>query len=476
MTCSSTPSGPLKSFLMSAALCMTVAILIPTYGWSQSAEGGVQINVGEAKVRKSLLALTPLLHLGAPSPDPNIKKAGVDIFNTLQNDLDVSSYFQMISANAFLEDTSKVGLRPAPGEPNGFDFAKWKQIGAEFLIRAGYTVSGSNLNLKTFVYNVNRAELVLGREYNGPLSATRRIAHTFANDIIKALTGKDGYFLSKIAFTSDRGGRGFTEVFVADWDGYNAKQITDHKSITSSPAWSPDGKTVAYTGLVLHQKANRRNHSMFTYEIYSGRRFLLSSRPGVNSGAVFHPTLPRIFLTISQGGSPDVFSINLEGEDFKRLTTGPSGAMNIEPAISPDGKTIAFSSDRGGRPALYTMNIDGTNVKRLTMMPNAANSPAWSPDGKRIAFAAWDVNRFDIFIIDAGGTNIKRLTDARKANGRPAFNEDPTFSPDGRQIMFSSDRTGKKQLYIISADGTNERRITADSFNYKKPKWHPGSQ
>lgn len=437
---------------------------------------GVYINVGEAKVKRSLLALPPVIHLGAPGTDPNIKKIGTDLFNTIQNDLDVSSYFQFINPNAYLEDPSKVGLRPAPGEPNGFDLAKWRQIGTEFLIRAGYTVTGSTVLLKTYVYHIHKAELVLGREYQGNISEVRRIAHTFSNDVIKALTGKDGYFLSKIAVSSDRNGKGWSEIYVMDWDGYNPKAITDHKTIANSPAWSPDGKTVAYTALVFHQKANRRNHSMFTYEVYSGKRFLISSRPGVNSGAVFHPLLPRLFLTISQGGSPDVFSMNLEGEDFRRLTTGPSGAMNIEPAISPDGKTVLFSSDRGGRPALYTMNTDGTGLKRLSKVENATNSPAWSPDGKKIAFAAWDVNRFDIFIMNSDGTGLQRLTDARKANGKAAFNEDPTFSPDGRQIMYSSNRTGKRQLFIVNSDGTNERRITADNYNYQKPKWSPKMQ
>lgn len=458
--------------LLIFAIILTVSA---EFGFAQGT-GGVLINVGEAKVKKSLLALPPLLHLGVTSADPNIKKTGAELFNTIQNDLDVASYFQFVPQDAFLEDTAKIGLRPAPGEPNGFDFAKWKQIGAEFLVRAGYTVTGSSVKMQVYVYQVSKAELVFGREYQGTVTGARRLAHTFSNDLIKSLTGKEGYFLSKIAVSSDRAGNGWSEIFVMDWDGYNPKKITDHKTITNSPAWSPDGKTVAYTAMVLHEKANRRNHSMFTYEIYTGKRFLLSSRPGVNSGAVFHPTLNRIFLTVSQGGSPDIFSMNLEGEDFKRLTNGPSGAMNIEPTVSPDGKTILFSSDRGGKPALYTMGIDGSNLRRLTLVPNATNSPAWSPDGKKIAFAGWDVNRFDIYIMNSDGTGLQRLTDARKPNGRAAFNEDPTFSPDSRQVLFASDRTEKKQLFIVNADGTSERRITADNFNYKKPKWSPTAQ
>lgn len=438
---------------------------------SEEAKSGVYINVGEAKVKRSLLALPPFLFLGTPSSDSLIKKVGTDLFNTVQNDLDVSAYFQFISQAAFLEDTSKVGLRPAPGEANGFNFANWKQIGSEFLVRAGYNVVRGNVTFETYVYHVPQAKLILGKQYQGLAKDARRIAHTFANDVIQALTGKPGYFLSKIVVTSDKAGSGWREVYVMDWDGYNETKITSHQSVALSPAWAPDGKSVAYTAYAYHPKAKTRNADLFLYEIFSGKRFLLSSRPGINSGAAFNPDGKRIFLTVSQGGNPDIFSINLDGEDLKRITNGPNGAMNVEPSISPDGKKIAFSSDRSGRPMIYIMDIGGGDAKRVTFAGRYNASPQWSPDGKKITFAGWDSDHFDIFIMNSDGTGLERLTQARKTNGKWSNNEDPTFSPDGRQIMFISDRTGKKQVFIVNADGTNERRITADTHNYAKPKW-----
>lgn len=434
-------------------------------------KSGILINVGDAKVKKSLIALPPFLHLGMPSPDPNIKKVGTDLFNTVLNDLDVSNYFQFIAQNAFLEDTSKVGLRPAPGDPNGFNFTNWKQIGTDFLVRAGYKILKENVTFEVYVYHIPQAKLVLGKEYQGQLKDVRRIAHTFASELIESLTGKKGYFNSKIVVSSDKGGNQFKEIYVMDWDGYNEKKITDHKSIAISPAWSPDGKVVAYTAYAYHEKAKTRNADLFLYEIYTGKRFLISSRPGINSGAAYEPSGKLIYLTLSQSGNPDIFTLNSDGENLKRITNGPNGAMNVEPAISPDGRKIAFSSDRSGRPMIYVMNVDGSDLKRLTIAGRYNASPSWSPDSKKLAFAGWDSEHFDIFIMNADGTGMERLTTARKANGKNANNEDPTFSPDGRQIMFASDRTGKKQIYIVNADGTNERRITSDNANYFKPKW-----
>lgn len=432
---------------------------------------GIYINVGDAKIKRSLLALTPFLYFGSQGGDVTVKKIGTELFNTVQNDLDVSAYFQFINSAAFLEDTSKIGLQPAPGEPNGFHFESWKQIGTEFLIRAGFKIIKDQLTLTTFTYSVPQAKLILQKEYQGATKDVRRIAHTFTSDLIQALTGKKGYFLSKIAVASDRAGNQWREVYVMDWDGHNEKKITSHQSITLSPAWSPDGKSIAYTAYAYHPKAKVRNADLFLYELFTGKRFLLSSRPGINSGACFHPNGNSIFLTISQAGNPDVFSMNTDGEDLKRITNGPSGAMNVEPSISPDGKRIAFSSDRSGRPMIYIMNIDGSNLKRVTFAGRYNASPAWSPDGKKLAFAGWDAEHFDIFVMNSDGTELERLTQVRKANGKWANNEDPTFSPDGRQIMFISDRTGKKQIYIVNVDGSNERRITVDGYNYYKPKW-----
>ncbi len=458
---------------MRALLCLIFLITPLAYSQDAGKPSSVFINVGEAKVKRSLMALTPLLFLGTPSTDSSIKRVGTDLFNTALNDLDVSGYFQFINQSAYLEDTSAVGLKPAPGEPNGFSFAKWKQIGTEFLVRGGYRVVKDQVTFEVFVYHVPQAKLILGKEYQGTSKSARQMAHTFANDLVEALTGKKGYFLTKIAVTSDKAGNQWKEVYVMDWDGNNGKRITTHQSITLSPAWSPDGKTVAYTAYAMHPKAKTRNADLFLYEIFTGKRFLLSSRPGINSGACYEPTGKLIYLTISQGGNPDIFSMNIDGENLKRVTNGPNGAMNVEPAISPDGKKIAFSSDRSGRPMIYIMNIDGSNIKRVTFAGKYNASPSWSPDGKKLSFAGWDAEHFDIFIMSSDGTNMERLTQAKKANGKWANNEDPTFSPDGRQIMFISDRTGKKQIYIVNADGTNERRITADNSNYFKPKWSP---
>lgn len=434
------------------------------------AQNDIKIDLGKARTKKSLLAFPPLQFTGSPVGS-KYQIVGAEIFSVVTNNLSVAPYFQFIPQKAFLEDTSKTGLTPAPGNPQGFRFQSWSAIGAEFLIRGAFSLAGDDLSLEAYVYHVGKAQLVMGKKYRGTAGSARRIAHTFSNDILEALTGKKGMYLSKIVMTSDRSGGKEKEVYIMDWDGANLIKVTNHRSIALSPAWSPDAKKIAYTAYVQRKSSKMRNADLFVYDLSSGRRTITSYRPGINSGANFDPDNKHIYLTISQGRSPDIYKMNFNGEIIKKITNGPIGAINVEPAVSPDGSKIAFSSDRAGRPMIYVMNADGSSPKRITFAGAFNSSPVWSPDGSKIAFAAQDSNNFDIFVMNADGTGMIRLTSAKKPNGLPSNNEDPSFSPDGRFVMYTSNRTGKNQIFISTADGTEERRVTQDNFNYYKPKW-----
>jgi TolB protein len=432
------------------------------------------IKLGDARTKKSLLAFPPLQFQGSVAATPNFNSVGSDLFNIITNDLTVSGYFQFVPQSAYVEDPTHTGIRPIPADPKGFKFQSWSSIGAEFLIRGAFTLAGPDVNLEIYLYNVGKSELVLGKKYRGTVSAARRIAHTFSNDVMKALTGKDGMFLSKIVAASDRGGGQFREIYIMDWDAANPLKVSNHFSLALSPTWSPDGKKIAYTATVQRARTRLRNHDMFVYELASGRRSLVSFHQGLNTGAFFAPDSNHLFLTISDGSRPDIYKINLDGTIAARITNGPAGAMNVEPAVSPDGTKIAYSSDRSGRPMIYVANIDGSNPVRKTFAGQFNSSPAWSPDGKKIAFAGQEADHFDIFVMNAAdGSEMIRLTKAPRPNGKMANNEDPSFSPDGRFVMYTSNRTGTNQIFFSTVDGSEERRVTNDKANYYKARWSP---
>lgn len=426
------------------------------------------IKVGTARAKKSNLAFPAINDIGSKSASAS--RAGNEVYNTAKGDLELSSYFTLLSPSSYLENTSNLSPKPKSNDTlNGFKFDSWKTLDAEFLIRATYQVTNNEITIESFLYNVNQEKLVVGKRYKGSLNQATQIGHTFANDILEALTGVKGFFLSKIIATTDR--TGYKEVITMNWDGSNMDSLTSDRSVAISPNWSPDGKSVIYSIFTRKVGSSQQNLTMFIHDFVKGRRSILSNRNGLNSGGSFSPDGNYIYLTISKGGTPNIYKINLRGEEVAQLTKGPAGAMNVEVAVSPDGSKLAFSSDRGGNPMIYTMNSDGSNVKRLTFQGKYNATPTWSRDGKKIAFAGQIDNYFDIFTMDADGSNIVRITSALKANGRRASNEDPSFSPDGRFLVYTSNRTGKNQIYMNNIDGTNEQRVTNDSYNYFKPKW-----
>ncbi|MBX3020691.1 MAG: PD40 domain-containing protein [Bdellovibrionales bacterium] len=454
-------------------LFVLLIVLLSTPLFAQEKPGDIIIDVGQAAVKKSLMAFPPPQYIGTQKTNAAHIQVGQNLYRVIVNDLTVSNFFTFIKPEAFLEDTNKVGMRPAPGDPNGFKFDSWKTIGAEFLVRSSYSVVGNDLSFEVYVYHVPTTRVVLSKNYKGATSSYRRMAHTFANDLVKALTGKRGMFISKITASRQTPGDPVKEIYLMDWDGAAEQKITTHQSIALSPTWSTTGDKIAYTAFAFHKAQKMRNSDLFFFEIATGKRWLVSYRKGLNSGAAFFPGDKNFILTLSKDGSADLFRATADGQTVTPLTKGPNRAMNVEAAISPDGKQVAFSSDRSGRPMIYLMNADGSNVRRLTLAGKYNASPAWSPDGKTLAFAGQDKGHFDIFTMNTDGSNLKRLTDATKPNGKPANNESPSWSPDGRNIVFTSDRTGNLQLYIVSPDGTNERRITEDKHNWDKPKWSP---
>lgn len=430
------------------------------------------VNVGQANIKKSNAAVLKTKFLGTPSLAKKYLRYEKEIHDVITKDLRISSYFTLQSSNAFLESPKK-GLRPKGNEPNGFDFSSWKAIGTDFLVKTGFNYVNDRVQLEAYVYYVPKQDLVLGRSYSAPLRDIRSMAHKFTMDMVKAITGKKAFFLSKIA-TSRSTTRGVKEIFVMDWDGANVRPITNHRTVSISPSWSRDGRHIAYTANMYRRKLKRRNWDLFLYDFKKRKKAVLAAAIGINSTATFYPGFSEAVVRIgAKSQSSDLYRVNLETKRRKPIVSGPRGAMNVEPALSPDGKKLAFSSDRSGSPMIYVQESGNKKAKRLTFNGRYNSSPAWAPDGQKIAYASFVNGHFDIYVMDINGRNQKKLTSAKKFNGKWSDNEDPSFSPDGRLILFRSNRSGNYQLYAVTVDGRDEYRLTFDNYNYYRPQWSP---
>ena len=113
------------------------------------------------------------------------------------------------------------------------------------MITGLYELSGDNISMELRLFDTFKSKRILGKKYSGKIADQRRMIHRFCSEVIQYLTGQRGVFASKIAFVSN--GSGKKEIYSCEFDGYNPQQVTKNNSITLFPAWSSDGRYLAYT-------------------------------------------------------------------------------------------------------------------------------------------------------------------------------------------------------------------------------------
>lgn len=411
------------------------------------AEDRPYIAVGAAKAKKTIIAIAPIL------ADPMSRAEAKSIGETVASDLKFMDLFRFLEPAAFIESPT-AGI--APGT---FKMSDWTSIGAEFVAKSALVRDAGNLRLEGHLYDAFGNKLLFTKRYVAAGQDSKALGHTFANDIVTALTGLPGIFQTKIAMSCDRGGR--KEIYIMNFDGSDVKQLTRHNSIAFAPAWHPDGTKLAYSLYAKHA-GNIKNIDLYELDFATRRVRLISNKKGINSGAAYSPRGDQLAATLSFNGNPEIYVVSSSG-DARRLTS--SFGFDVDPTWNPEGSQLAFVSSRSGMPMIYSMNADGSAVKRLTYAGRYNATPSWSPTNNKIAFAGWIDGRFDLFIMNPDGTNIERLT---KNQGN---NEDPSFSPDGNFIVFSSNRTGGSNVYVMNVDGTFTKRLTYGLGNCVAPKW-----
>src|SRR3954451_405328 len=366
---------------------------------------------------------------------------GQELEQTVRHDLDYSGYFEnqgpdALSVLALSGDVQK-------------DLAAYRSTGNEVLLLADMRIEGDKLVFEGRVLDLGSGQAVLPKRYSAPSTVSRRMAHTFADEVIRFLAGKPGIALSEIAFTSDRGGS--KEIWAMDYDGANQRRITSHRSTSMSPAWSPNGESLAYTSFFNGPPG------IYIAEIGSGRK-----RPALPSGSFnpspsFAPDGRHLTFARSMEGNVEIFTADLDGGNLRRLTN--SSGIDTNPGWSPKGSEIAFTSSRAGNPEVYLMDSAGANQRRISFEGTYNDGAAWSPEGDLLAYTSRRDGQFQIAV-----TNVVTL-ETRVITSGPGESQSPTVSPDGRKIAFTSRRDGKNLIYVVDLDGGNARQLTTEGSN-----------
>jgi len=407
----------------------------------------VVIDIDKPSGRVVPIAIAPLKNLGSGEDRRGVSDGVAD---AIANDMKLSGWFRVLDRSAYIEG-------PQSGiTSDSFDFKNWSTIGAESLVKGGFTVQGDDLTVELRLFDVYQAKLLVGKKYTGKVRDFRRMAHRFADEIINQFTGTPGPFNTRIAYVSKSGG-GLKEVYFSNLDGTEKFQVTTNKSINLSPAWSPDGRTLLYTSF----REGRR--SLFLYDLSTARETRVADQAGSSIGGRWSPDGQHIAVSFERAGNTDVYILDRTGKNLRRMTE--DRGIDVSPSWSPDGNRLAFVSNRSGSPHIYLMDVATGNVRRLTFSGSYNTSPDWSPKGDKIAYTGRVSGRFQIFTIAAQGGDAHQITSGG------GDNEDPSWAPDGRFIAFSSNRGGGYHLYMMRENGENQQRLTASGGDDSNPSW-----
>jgi TolB protein len=378
--------------MMIRALCFLSILSVAA--WAQDAPT-ITVRKGD----RVSLAVSPI----GGSSGPNVTKV-------LQNDLDLSGWFQLV--------------------PDA---------------RGSYVVGGtaSGGSLQGRVTDTSGAT-ILSKSYSG---SDREVAHQFADDIVETITGNPGIATTKIAFVGTASGP--KEIYFADYDGNNSRRLTSDRSISVAPSLGPGARNLAYTGY------HEGYPDVYVIDVASGARQRVVKAPGTNSGAAISPDGGKMALTMSKDGNPEIYVTGLRGGMARRLTR--TRGVESSPTWSPNGGELIYSSDDGGSPQLYRMGAGGGGARMLSSGFGYCTDPSWSPDGKKVAFTVRSGGGFSVAVMELGGGGARIV----------ASGQNPVWGRNSRHLIYS---TGSS-LNLLDVQNGRTTTIVSGLGKVSEPTW-----
>lgn len=315
---------------------------------------------------------------------------------------------------------------------------------------------------------------------SGNLSQDRRKIHRLADRVYQTLFGAHGIATSKILFTvRTKNGQGeawASNVFEADYDGANARQLTRRSGYCVTPAFVPSKEGgVSSSFVYVGYKSGQPKIFLGTVDGREAERVISLG------GNQLMPSISRgrdmIAFISDVTQNPDLFIQPFDPErgavGLPRKIFSASLAVQGTPTFSPDGRRIAFVSNKDGAPRVWVMNVPGEGVMLKDMRPEVLSkvhrectAPNWSPDGSKIAYCAKSEGVRQIWVYDLKTGVEKQVT-------RGGLNkENPTFSPNSLCVMYNTTDPGKADLWSAALKG-GEAEVLKVALSGEKhyPHW-----
>ncbi|MFZ9934650.1 MAG: Tol-Pal system protein TolB, partial [Arenimonas sp.] len=273
---------------------------LPLQAMAQALDAGVVVGNESALS----IAIVPMPYQGSRTAPAH------DIAKVIRDDLNQSGQFKSLDEAAITE-------KPLRGAD--VRFPEWKKLKQDFLV-VGRIVDGAdgNFSIQYELMDVAKQQSLLSLSMPARASNVRRAAHQVADQIYEKILGVRGAFDTRIAYVTATGiGQGIEyRLMVADSDGFNPQTLVRSREPLLSPAWSPDGKRIAY---VSFQKGSS---AVYIVELATGVGATdpVSSAKGINGAPAFSPDGTKLALTLSKSGNPEIYIMDIASRSLKQIT------------------------------------------------------------------------------------------------------------------------------------------------------------
>ncbi|MFC4202974.1 Tol-Pal system beta propeller repeat protein TolB [Candidimonas humi] len=370
---------------------------------------------------------------------------GQAVADVIRADLSRSGQFQLINAaGANLSTESTIS------------YDQWRNRGADYLAYGSISQSGDQYSVSYRLVDSVRKSQLDGVAFTGTQKELRRISHQIADRIYQKITGVRGVFSTRIAYVLQTGNT--YELQIADADGQNPQVMLRSRQSIISPAWSPDGKRLAYVSFESGKPV------VYLQTLATGQRFPIANFKGNNSAPAWSPNGQQLAIVLSRDSISQIYTINADGSGLRRVMRSP--LIDTEPSFTPDGGSLIFTSDRGGSPQAYKVPVSGGEAQRITFNGSYNVSPHLSPDASNLVYVTRRGGAFRIALQNMSSGSEQLLT-----NGPD--DQSPSFAPNGMQILYSSIQGGRSVLAVVSTDGRVRQTLSALNGKVREPTWGP---
>lgn len=371
-------------------------------------------------------------------------------------------------------------------DKNSINANAWKGLNVSYVLKP--QIDGNKLSLRLFSVNPPTFNQFKDLMLTGQIALDRKAIHKLSDRIFHQLFQEEGIATTHILYTVKiknpdpvSKSQSIAEVWEADYDGENARQVTHEGRLCVTPSYVPPKHGYA-AGSFFYVCYRSGQSKIYLASLKDGIGHPFTTLRGTQLMPMTSPKRDCVAFICDAAGNPDLFlqpfNPDTRQTEIPRQIFASVKGVQGSPSFSPDGKQIAFVSNKDGSARIYVMDIPPAGMplkdiqtKMISKKNKENTSPSWSPDGAMLAYSSMYKGTRQIFVYDFATGQERALTQG------PGHKENPSWAPDSLHLVFNSDSpdSSTAQLYLINLNSNEAKRITSGVGDKRFPSWEPKS-